>query len=58
MSIPVNKKSGKFNKVNANFESAIDNFNINSKHTWLSSDNITTYRSDDYFKDISYIIDL
>ena len=54
------KKGQKANKVRSVKESILDNdLNIKSKHLWLSSDNLdVNNRADEYFKDISYFIDL
>lgn len=53
------KKYAKTNKVRSNIESALDNWNIRSKHTWLDSNNLdVNTKSDEYFNDISYFIDL
>ena len=53
-------KAQKYNKVRSVKESVLDNgLNTNSKHLWLSSDNLdVNNRADEYFKDISYFIDL
>lgn len=51
------KFSGK-NRIKSNSET-LNNKNITSKHTWLNAnDNDVNCKADEYFKDISYFIDL
>eukprot|EP00347_Sterkiella_histriomuscorum_P010531 403375928 len=53
------KKLVKQKKTRTGNESTIDNLNIKSQHTWLNHNNLDVNNgSDDYFKDISYFIDL